>query len=82
MKPEVGYLVCKLGEKLTKHHETEGGAHNVDVHTHCSRGQPVALVHTHNVNPDPSPQDLETSKKHKLVVCVDWKGRIRCYRGT
>jgi len=80
MPNEKGYLVCRLGEQLTKHHETEGGAHNVDVHTHCSKGQPVALVHTHNVNPEPSPQDIQTSKEKKLIVCVDFRGKVKCYK--
>lgn len=82
MPKEVGYLVCRTGAVLTKHNEVEGGEHNVDVHTHCSKGTPVALVHTHNVNPNPSPLDLKTSKHHKLLVCVDFKGNVQCYRAT
>ena len=79
---EVGYLVCRQGKVLVKHNETEGEAHSVDVHTHCSRGEPVALVHTHNVNPNPSKLDLQTSKSHRLLVCVDFKGQVKCYRAV
>ncbi len=80
MPNEVGSLVCRQGKVLVKHNETEGQAHNVDVHTHCSKGTPVALVHTHNVNPEPSPLDLQTAKQHKLMVCVDFKNHVRCYK--
>jgi hypothetical protein len=80
MPNEKGYLTCRIGGKLYKHNEVEGQAHNVDVHTHCSRGTPVALVHTHNVNPNPSPQDLQTAKTHRLIVCVDFRGVIKCFK--
>ncbi|MDP2730132.1 MAG: hypothetical protein Q8O55_06600 [Dehalococcoidales bacterium] len=80
MAKEVGYLVCRQGRVYLKQNETLGEAHSVDVSTRCSRGEPVALVHTHNVNPHPSQLDLQTAKERKLVVCVDWKGRITCWK--
>lgn len=80
MPNEVGYLICRRGKALLKEHETTGGDHHVDVSTMCSRGIAVALVHTHNVNPMPSPLDLETARAKKLAVCVDFKGIVTCYR--
>ena len=80
MKPERGYLVCRKGKVLLKQNETKGGAHHVDVNVHCSQGEPVALVHTHNINPHPSQLDLQTAKAHKLVVCVDFLGKIKCFK--
>jgi hypothetical protein len=80
MPAEKGYLVCRHGRVLLKQNEIEGGAHNVDVSTHCSKGQPVALVHTHNVNPSPSPQDIQTAKEKGLKVCVDFQGKVKCYK--
>ena len=80
MPNEKGFLVCRIGKVLLKEHETEGEEHNVEVHTHCSKGQPVALVHTHNINPEPSPQDIQTSKEKKLIVCVDFLGNVKCYK--
>ncbi len=80
MPKEIGYLVCRAGKVHLKQNETLGEEHNVDVSTHCSKGKPVALVHTHNVNPQPSQLDLQTAKERKLVVCVDFKGRISCFK--
>ena len=80
MPVEKGYLVCRHGRVLLRDNDVEGSAHNVDVSTHCSQGKPVALVHTHNVNPEPSPQDLQTAREKRLIVCVDWKGAVKCYR--
>ena len=82
MSREVGYLVCRKGKVLLKQNETLGEAHNVDVSTHCSKGSPVALVHTHNVNPNPSQLDLQTGKEKHLVICVDFKGHVSCYRSV
>jgi proteasome lid subunit RPN8/RPN11 len=81
MKPEVGYLVCRHGRVYLRENETVGEEHNIDISTHCSQGQPVALVHTHNVNPDPSALDIQTSKEKGLKVCVDFHGKVKCYRG-
>lgn len=81
MANEKGYLVCRCGRVYLKEHDSEGEAHSIDIPTTCSKGKPVALVHTHNVNPDPSPQDIQTSKEKGLKVCVDFQGKVKCYRG-
>ena len=80
MPNERGYLVCRHGKLLLKQNDAQGGAHNVDVSTHCSRGKPIALVHTHNVTPEPSKLDLQTAKDKKLPVCVIFAGRVKCYK--
>ncbi len=80
MLSETGYLVCRRGKVSLKENEATGGAHNVDVSTHCSKGKAIALVHTHNVNPNPSELDLQTSKDKGLSVCVVYKGIVKCYR--
>ncbi len=80
MPKEKGYLVCRKGRLLIRQNDTEGGEHNVDIIPHCSKGEPVALVHTHNVNPNPSDLDLKTAKERRLIVCVDFRGRVTCYQ--
>ena len=80
MPKEIGYLVCRRGKTYEKQNETIGKEHQVDISVRCSLGEPVALVHTHNINPHPSQLDLQTAKEKKLVVCVDWKGVIKCFR--
>jgi len=77
---ERGYLVCKQGRVLLRQNDSEGEAHTVSISTKCSHGKPVALVHNHNVNPDPSPQDIEASKEHRILVCVDFRGKVKCYK--
>jgi hypothetical protein len=90
---ETGYLVCRKGRVLLKQKEAQGSNPEltvsngnlkyfakVDIDMHCFRGKPEALVHTHNVSPAPSKQDLETAKTLGVKVCVDFHGKIKCYK--
>lgn len=79
---EKGFLVCRVGTRLHREHDTDGEAHTIEIRTHCDRGEPVALVHTHNVNPNPSQIDLQTSKERNLVVCVVFRDKTKCYKAA
>ena len=82
MANEIGYLVCHVHRRLHRENDTDGEAHTIEIKTHCDRGDPVALVHTHNVNPNPSGTDLRTSKDKGLIVCVTFNRQTKCYRGV
>jgi hypothetical protein len=95
MPKESGYLVCKKGRVLIKQgeHTGEEGKFTTDengqvIHrteinlpTQCTRGKAVALYHTHNISPQPSEQDIKTANEHRIMVCVDFKGKVKCYKG-
>jgi hypothetical protein len=95
MPNEHGYLVCKKGRVLIKQGEHTGGVgkfttdengqvmHRTEINlpTQCTRGKAVALYHTHNISPEPSEQDLKIAKQFNIKVCVDFQGKVKCYKG-
>jgi proteasome lid subunit RPN8/RPN11 len=80
---ERGYCVCRDGRLLLKEKTIPGEASSIQIPVKCSRGQPAALVHSHTSgNINPSSQDLQTSKRLGIPVCVRTKHGIRCYKAV
>jgi predicted aspartyl protease len=81
---EKGYCVCKDGDTLLKEKVVSGEAHSITIPVSCSTGKVAALVHLHpSGNIEASRQDLETSKRLGVPVCVVVSGqKVKCYQAV
>lgn len=78
---ESGYCVCKDGKTLLKEKTISGKSHSIDIPVACTAGSPAALVHLHpSGNIEASRQDLETSKRLSIPVCVIAGNETKCYQ--
>ena len=80
---ECGFAVCRdrQGNVITGK-TVCGSRSHIYIPMKCPPGTKLAaLHHTHPFGSlEPSAQDLKVARKHGIAVCVEARGKIRCYR--
>jgi len=79
---ECATVICKTGRSLVRGTTACGSRESVTIRIKCPQGStPHAILHNHpSNNPRPSSQDMETSKSHKVAICVKTDNALKCYR--
>lgn len=80
---EKGFAICrKSNGKLVKGKTAAGDRRSVHISVKCPNGSRLAALH--HTHPSgalyPSQQDMQTSARFHVPVCIRAKGKVKCFQ--